>query len=91
MRRVSVLLAGLALVVLMLPAVLPGGPSTLGPGTDDLVAERARASGAPAAGAVPRICVRPGVLEDALFALQAAIGGGVLGFVLGARRRAPHD
>lgn len=87
----NALLAGLALAVLLLPAVLPGGPAELGPGTDDLVAERARAAGAPAAGAVLRLGVRPGVLEDALFALQAALGGGVLGYVLGARRRTPHE
>ena len=96
MSRRAVVNALLVLAVLALfavPLLLDGGRSGYG-GTDAAVTEELEAGGyTPWFESV----VSPaGEVESGLFALQAAVGGGVLGYVLGrlrgrrlARERAP--
>ena len=83
-RLVTALLVLGVLALVALPLVLDGGTSEFA-GTDATAAEIAEEQGAqpwfesvfsPSSAAV----------ESGLFALQAALGGGVLGFVLGRLR-----
>ena len=83
-RLVTALLVLGVVALIALPLVLDGGTSDFG-GTDAAAAELAEQQGAqpwfesvfsPSSAAV----------ESGLFALQAAVGGGVLGYVLGRLR-----
>ena len=83
-RRVVTALLVLAVVALFaVPLLLDGGTSEYG-GTDAAVTEELEAEGY-----TPWFdsLVSPaGEVESGLFALQAALGGGVLGYVLGRLR-----
>ncbi|MBJ7452544.1 MAG: energy-coupling factor ABC transporter substrate-binding protein [Blastococcus sp.] len=83
-RRVVNALLVLAVVALFaLPLVLDGGTSDFG-GTDAAVTEELEADGY-----TPwfdSLFSPAGEVESGLFALQAALGGGVLGYVLGRLR-----
>ena len=83
-RRVVTALLVLAVVALFaLPLLLDGGTSDFG-GTDAAVTEELEADGY-----TPwfdSLFSPAGEVESGLFALQAALGGGVLGYVLGRLR-----
>jgi cobalt/nickel transport protein len=83
-RRVVDALLVLAVVALFaLPLLLDGGTSDFG-GTDAAVTEELEADGY-----TPwfdSLFSPAGEVESGLFALQAALGGGVLGYVLGRLR-----
>ncbi|MCZ2860478.1 energy-coupling factor ABC transporter substrate-binding protein [Blastococcus sp. VKM Ac-2987] len=86
MSRRALVTALLVLAVVALfavPLLLDGGASEYG-GTDAAVTEELAADGhAPWA---ESLFSPSGEVESGLFALQAAIGGGVLGYVLGRLR-----
>ena len=80
---VNALLVVAVVALFAIPLLLDGGTSEYG-GTDAAVTEELEADGY-----TPwfESLLRPaGEVESGLFALQAAIGGGVLGYVLGRLR-----
>ena len=83
-RLVTALLVLGVLALIALPLVLDGGTSDFG-GTDAAAVELAEQQGAqPWFESV--FSPTSAEVESGLFALQAAVGGGVLGFVLGRLR-----
>jgi len=83
-RLVTALLVLGVVVLVALPLVLDGGTSDFA-GTDAAAAELAEAQGAqPWFASV--FTPSSSEVESGLFALQAALGGGVLGYVLGRLR-----
>ncbi|RBY75677.1 energy-coupling factor ABC transporter substrate-binding protein [Blastococcus sp. TF02-09] len=83
-RRIVTALLVLAVVALfVLPLLLDGGTSEYG-GTDAAVTEELEADGY--APWFDSLFSPSGEVESGLFALQAALGGGVLGYVLGRLR-----
>ena len=83
-RLVTALLVLGVVALIALPLVLDGGTSDFG-GTDAAAAELAEQQGAqPWFESV--FSPSSAEVESGLFALQAAVGGGVLGYVLGRLR-----
>lgn len=83
-RLVTVLLVLAVVALFALPLVLDGGASDYA-GTDSLATEAIEESGyTPWFESV--FSPSSGEVESGLFALQAALGGGVLGYVLGRLR-----
>ncbi len=84
--RTNVLLLGLAALIVAAPLVL--NPSAPFGGTDDAASELVAASHPDYRRWTTPLWEPPGKeVESLLFALQAAIGAGVLGYVIGRRSK----